>query len=160
MSQKRFVVLILALACSLFSVGGLAAQEVKASGANMFVPEIVETFTLSDGTKVNRTKSNGFIVADDPSNPLRQASMTCTGTMVESKDGKPIRSAGTCDTVDAQGDVAFYWWRYDEKNGGKWGFLGGTGKWTAVEGGGTWEPTPGFKDGRQSNNWKGTWKAK
>ena len=102
----------------------------------------------------------GFITADDPSNPLRLASMTCAGTAVTTKDGKPIRSAGTCDSVDAQGDVAFYWWRADEKNGGRWGFLGGTGKWTNVEGGGTYEPTFKWKDGREGNNWKGTWKTK
>lgn len=138
----------------------LSAQEIKGTGDNMFVPEVVETFTLTDGTTVNRMSFKGFMTADDPSNPLRRASMACTGTAVVAKDGKPIRSAGTCDSVDGDGDVAFYWWRADEKNGGRWGFLGGTGKWITVEGGGTYEPTPPWKDGRQGNNWKGTWKSK
>jgi len=158
MTKKRFVPV--GIVCvGLLVAPALSAQEVKASGSNMFVPKIVETFTLNDGTTVNRMQWSGFITADDPANPLRQASMTCSGDAVLAKDGKPIRSAGTCDSVDAQGDVAFYWWRSDDK-GGRWGFLGGTGKWVTVEGGGTYEPTPGWKDGRQGNNWKGTWKTK
>lgn len=153
------------IALSVFIVGfvliaaSASAQEVKGSGSNMFVPKIVETFTLADGTNVNRMKWEGFISADDPANPLRLASMTCSGSAVVAKDGTPIRSAGTCDSVDGQGDVAFYWWRSDAKNGGRWGFMGGTGKWATIEGGGTYEPTPGWKDGRQGNNWKGTWKT-
>ncbi len=136
-----------------------SAQEIKGSGRNMFVPEVVETFTLSDGTTVNRVSFKGFINADDPSNPLREASMVCSGTAVVAKDGAPIRSAGTCDSVDGDGDVAFYWWRSDA-SGGRWGFMGGTGKWTTVEGGGTYAPSTQYKDGRQTNTWKGTWKAK
>ncbi|HEX2798664.1 MAG TPA: hypothetical protein VHQ44_03235 [Thermoanaerobaculia bacterium] len=138
----------------------LSAQDVKASGTNMFVPKVVETFSLADGSTVSRMFFPGFITADDPSNPLRLASMTCSGTAIATKDGKPIRSAGSCDSVDKQGDVAFYWWRADDKNGGRWGFMGGTGKWANVEGGGTYEPTYEWKDGRQGNNWKGTWKTK
>lgn len=137
----------------------LSAQEIKGTGDNMFVPEVVETFTLTDGTTVNRMSFKGFMTADDPSNPLRRASMACTGTAVVAKDGKPIRSAGTCDSVDADGDVAFYWWRADG-NAGRWGFMGGTGKWTTVEGGGTYEPSTQYKDGRQTNKWKGSWKSK
>ena len=161
MSKKKLAAVGVVLVGLALFAPALSAQEVKASGTNMFVvPKVVETFTLTDGTTVSRVQQSGFITADDPSNPLRQASMTCSGTVVVAKDGKPIRSAGTCDSVDSQGDVAFYWWRSDEKNGGRWGFLGGTGKWVTVEGGGTYEPTPGWKDGRQGNNWKGTWKTK
>lgn len=161
MSKRSFAALgIVCVGLSLVAAP-LSAQEVKATGSNMFgVPKVVETFTLADGSTVNRVQQSGFLTADDPANPLRQASMTCAGTVVVAKDGKPIRSAGSCDTVDSQGDVAFYWWRADEKSGGRWGFLGGTGKWTNVEGGGTYEPTAGWKDGRQGNNWKGTWKTK
>jgi len=138
----------------------LSAQDVKASGTNMFVPKVVESFSLADGSKASRVFFSGFITADDPANPLRLSSMTCSGTTIDAKDGKPVRSAGTCDSVDAQGDVAFYWWRADEKNGGRWGFLGGTGKWSNVEGGGTYDPAFQWKDGRQGNTWKGSWKAK
>jgi hypothetical protein len=160
MSKRKVATVGIVLVGLALVAPALSAQEVKASGSNMFVPKIVETFTLTDGTTVNRMTFSGFMTADDPANPLRQASMTCTGTAVVAKDGTPVRSAGTCDSVDAQGDVAFYWWRADSKNGGRWGFLGGTGKWATIEGGGTYEPTPGWKDGRQGNNWKGTWKSK
>jgi len=160
MFQRRFVTVVVVCTALFLVASPVSAQEVKGSGMNMFAPKVVETFSLPDGTTANRMSFSGFITADDPSNPLRLASMTCTGTSVTTKDGKPVRSAGTCDSVDAQGDVAFYWWRADERNGGRWGFLGGTGKWANVEGGGTYEPTHQWKDGRQGNSWKGTWKTK
>jgi len=159
MSKKRFIAL--GVVCAGFSLvaSPLSAQEVKGSGTNMFVNKVVESFSLADSSMVSRVSSLGFITADDPSSPLRLASMTCEGTSVTTKDGKPIRGAGSCDSVDAQGDVAFYWWRIDEKNG-RWGFMGGTGKWANVEGGGTYEPAFQWKDGRTGNNWKGSWKTK
>jgi hypothetical protein len=160
MSKKNLIRLGIVCVGLALAAAPLSAQEVKASGTNMFVPKVVETFTLADGTIASRMYFPGFITADDPSNPLRLASLTCAGTSITAKDGKPIRGAGTCDSVDAQGDVAFYWWRTDEKNGGRWGFLGGTGKWANVEGGGTYEPGFQWKDGRVGNNWKGTWKTK
>lgn len=160
MSKRGFIALGIVCVGMFLVAAPLSAQEVKGSGTNMFAPKVVESFSLPDGTTANRIFFPGFITADDPSSPLRLASMTCAGTTITTKDGKPIRSAGTCDSVDAQGDVAFYWWRSDEKSGGRWGFLGGTGKWTNVEGGGTYEPTFQWKDGRMGNNWKGTWKTK
>ncbi len=157
MSPRTRVYLGVALLGLILIASGLSAQEVKGSGSNMFVPKVEETFTLADGTTVNRMEFNGFITADDPSNPLRLASMVCKGTAVVAKDGKPIRSGGSCDSVDNDGDVAFFWWR-SEGTAGRWGFLGGTGKWVTVEGGGTYEPSAAWKDGRQANKWKGSWK--
>ncbi|MGA7992344.1 MAG: hypothetical protein WCC53_12975 [Thermoanaerobaculia bacterium] len=160
MSKKNLITLGIVCVGLALATAPLSAQEVKASGTNMFVNKVNESFSLADGSTASRVSSTGFIASDDPSNPLRLASMTCTGTSITAKDGKPVRGAGTCDSVDGQGDVAFYWWRTDEKNGGRWGFLGGTGKWANVEGGGTYEPTFQWKDGRTGNNWKGTWKTK
>jgi len=160
MLKKKWFALGMVCAGLSLAVSPLSAQEVKGSGSNMFVPKVVESFSLPDGTTVNRTAFSGFMTADDPASPLRMASMTCSGAVVMGKDGKPVRSAGTCDSVDAQGDVAFYWWRSDAKSGGRWGFMGGTGKWANVEGGGTYEPTFQSTDGRQGNSWKGTWKSK
>ncbi len=37
---------------------------------------------------VNRMSFKGFITADDPSNPLPRASMTCTGNAIVAKDGR------------------------------------------------------------------------
>ncbi len=141
-----------------FGVSTSSAQEFRASGMNMFAPKINESFELADGTTANRMSLNGFIMADDPANPLRLASMTCTGTSIVRKDQTEVRSAGTCDSVDKDGDVAFYWWRHDEKSGGRWGFLGGTGKWSNVEGGGSYEQAYQWKDGRTGDTWKGSWK--
>ncbi len=150
------------LALAVLAVGAStsSAQEMKGSGMNMFAPKVNESFELADGTTANRMSWSGFMMADDPASPLRLASMTCSGFAVLRKDQVPVRSAGTCDSVDRDGDVAFYWWRHDEKGGGRWGFLGGTGKWATVEGGGTYEPAYQWKDGRSGNNWKGTWRLK
>lgn len=160
MSKAKLATVGVVLAGLSLVAPALSAQEVKAaSGSNMFVPKIEQTFALADGSTANRMTFTGFMTADDPSNPLRLASMTCTGTAIVSKDAKPIRSAGTCDSVDGDGDVAFYWWRADG-TAGRWGFMGGTGKWTNVDGGGTYEPSMTWKDGRQANKWKGSWKSK
>ncbi len=100
------------------------------------------------------------MTAADPANPLNLASMTCSGVAVLGADGAETRSAGTCDSVDADGDMAFYWWRHDGSGTGSWGFLGGTGKWTGVEGGGTYKPAYTWIDGRMGNTWEGSWKTK
>jgi hypothetical protein len=160
MSKRTVVTVVSVLAVLALGVSIASAQEVKASGVNMFVPKVNESFMLADGTTANRMTFTGFISADDPANPLHLASMTCSGTAIVRKDGTEVRSAGTCDSVDKDGDVAFYWWRHDEKNGGHWGFLGGTGKWTSVEGGGTYEPAYQWKDGRTGDTWKGSWRTK
>ncbi|MFI5166968.1 MAG: hypothetical protein ACHQQS_10135 [Thermoanaerobaculales bacterium] len=160
MSKQTVAAASLVLAVMVVGASTSSAQEVKASGINAFVPKVNESFGLADGTTANRISLVGFIMADDPSNPLRLASMTCSGTSIARKDQTEVRSAGTCDTVDKDGDVAFYWWRIDEKAGGHWGFLGGTGKWTNVEGGGTYQPTYQWKDGRTGDTWKGSWKTK
>jgi hypothetical protein len=159
MSIKKIFAGAIVLGLCGLAAPALLAQEVKASGTNMFIPKVLETFTLADGTTANRMKDMGFMTADDPANPLRQASMVCMGTVINAKDGTQIRGSGYCDSVDADGDVAFYWWRGGAK-GGNWGFMGGTGKWTNVEGGGTYEPTYLWKDGRAANSWKGSWKTK
>ena len=160
MSKQTVVTLGVLLVALAIGPSTLTAQEVKASGMNMFAPKISESFQLADGTTANRMSWSGFMTADDPANPLRLASMTCSGVAVLRADQTEVRSAGTCDSVDRDGDVAFYWWRHDEKAGGRWGFLGGSGKWANVEGGGTYEPTYQWKDGRMGNNWKGSWRTK
>jgi hypothetical protein len=160
MSKKTVVTVGVVLAVLAVGASTASAQEITASGVNMFVPKVNESFMLADGTTANRMTLTGFISADDPANPLRLASMSCSGTAIVRKDQTEARSAGTCDSVDRDGDVAFYWWRHDEKNGGHWGFLGGTGKWANVEGGGTYEPAYQWKDGRTGDNWKGSWKTK
>jgi hypothetical protein len=160
MSTKRLPIgMLLVLGTLVLAVPALTAQEVHGGGSNMFIPKTVETFTLPDGTTANRIIFKGFLLDDNPASPLHMASMVCNGTQILAKDGSPIRSAGSCDSVDAQGDVAFYWWRGGPKDG-TWGFMGGTGKWTYVEGGGTYEATQQWKDGRVANSWKGTWKTK
>ncbi len=161
MSKKRSASESIVFAGLVLIASAASAQEVKGSGTHMFVPKLVESFALADGTTSNRMTWSGFMTADDPTSPLRQSSMYCSGTAILTKDNKPVRAAGTCDAVDLQGDVVFYWWRQDDnRNGGKWGYLGGSGKWANVEGGGTWEQTQTWKDGRIANSWKGTWKTK
>ena len=151
----------LILAMVLVCIGGAiaSAAEMSGSGQNMFAPKIVESFQLPNGMMANRTLLKGFMTSDDPASPLALASMTCSGVTIVDKEGSQLSGAGTCDSVDKDGDVAFYWWRSKESSG-KWGFLGGTGKWDGVEGGGTYESAYAWADGRFGNNWKGTWTMK
>jgi hypothetical protein len=159
MSTIRFPRLVVVLGVLVLAVPTLRAQEVHGSGSNMFIPKVLQSFELPDGTTANRMTYKGFMSDQNPSSPLHLASMVCEGTTINAKDGTQMRGAGYCDSVDAQGDVAFYWWRGDGK-GGNWGFMGGTGKWSNVEGGGTYEASYLWKDGRFANNWKGSWKTK
>ncbi len=159
MSRTNVLMTAILVAGAAFVARSARATDVSGSGKNMFVNKVLETFNLADGTTANRVLSNGFIAADDPASPLYLASMTCSGMSVM-RGAVTINAAGTCDSVDSGGDVAFYWWRYDEKGGGRWGFLGGTGKWSGVEGGGTYAPAYAWKDGRTGNTWKGAWKTK
>ena len=159
MATKRFLIAGMLVAGIAIVTSSARAADVTASGKNMFVNKVLESFKLPDGTMAMRVLSSGFITADDPANPLSLASMTCSGTSVTRAEAT-VRGAGTCDSVDADGHVAFYWWRFDENGGGQWGFLGGTGKWAGVEGGGTYAPGQAWKDGRTSNTWKGSWKAR
>ncbi len=160
MLKKTVVAACIVLAVLAVGAPTSSAQEIKGSGVNVFVPKINESFMLADGTTANRMTFTGFIRADDPANPLGLSSMSCAGTAIMRKDQTEVRSAGSCDSVDKDGDVALYWWRHDEKSGGHWGFLGGTGKWTNAEGGGTYEPAYQWKDGRTGNTWQGSWKMK
>ena len=157
MSRERYLGIGVVLIALAMAATTALAGEVSGQGKNMFVPEVQETFELADGTTASRIVWAGFMSTEDPDSPLHLASMTCSGVAV-TRDDSPVRSAGSCDAIDADGDVAFYWWRHDEQSGGKWGFLGGTGKWTGVEGGGTYEPAFQWSDGRMGNLWKGTWK--
>ena len=151
----------LILAMVLVCIGGVAASaaEMSDSGQNMFVPKIIESFQLADGTTANRMLMKGFMTSDDPASPLALASMTCSGVTIVDKEGTQLSGGGTCDSVDKDGDVAILWWKSKE-SAGKWGYLGGTGKWEGVEGGGTYEAVYTWADGRFGNNWKGTWAMK
>ena len=155
--MKRFVVAVM-----LLCLGGAVplAAETSGSGHNMFVPKILESFPLADGTMANRMLMKGFMTTNDPSSPLALASMTCSGVTIVDKGGTQLSGGGTCDSVDKDGDVALYWWS-SKGSKGKWGFLGGTGKWDGVEGGGTYEGSSYvWADGRFGNNWQGTWTTK
>jgi hypothetical protein len=159
MATKRLWMAGILVAGIVLVTSSARAADVTASGKNMFVNKVLESFKLPDGNMAMRVLSSGFITADDPANPLSLASMTCSGTSVN-RGETTVRGAGTCDSVDADGHIAFFWWRFDEGSGGQWGFLGGTGKWTGVEGGGTYAPGQAWKDGRSSNTWKGSWKSR
>jgi hypothetical protein len=158
--SKRILSIGVMLVCLGLIALTAAGAEVTASGKNMFVPKIHKSFELGDGTTANRMTFSGFMTADNADNPLHLASMECSGTAVTDDAGEQVSAAGSCDSVDGDGDVAYYWWSMDRDQGGRWGFLGGTGKWVGVEGGGTYEEAYDWKDGKTGNNWKGTWKMK
>ena len=156
---KPSQILIGVLVCLAVTTLPASADEMSGSGTNMFSPKVLQEIELPDGTVASRLIFKGFMTDDTAGSPLSLASMHCSGTTIAGKDGSPISSGGTCDSVDKDGDMAFYWWRSEGMHG-KWGFLGGTGKWKGVDGGGTYEQTHMWIDGKMGNDWKGTWTMK
>ena len=50
MIKRSFVAFGIVCVGLSFVASPLSAQEVKASGTNMFIPKVVETFSLADGS--------------------------------------------------------------------------------------------------------------
>lgn len=156
---KQSLILTTVLGCLVLTALPTSAGELSGSGKNMFMPKVLSSMELADGTVASRILFKGFMTDDTEGSPLAAASMQCAGTAINDKDGAPISGGGTCDSVDADGDIAMYWWRSKGMEG-KWGFLGGTGKWKGVEGGGTYKQTYQWLDGKVGNTWQGTWTMK
>lgn len=156
---KQSLILTAVICCLVLTAIPAGAGEMSGGGQNMFMPKVMSSMELADGTVANRMLFKGFMTDRTEGSPLAVASMQCAGTTIVGKEGAPISSGGTCDSVDADGDIALYWWRA-EGTSGKWGFMGGTGKWKGVEGGGTYEQTHMWLDGKMGNTWKGTWTMK
>ena len=79
------------------------AEEVRGSGEGVYVQESLHSFNLPHGGIAQRTTSSGFILADDPGNPLHRINQNCSGTGIASSDGRNYSGSGYCDMIDASG---------------------------------------------------------
>ena len=143
-------VLFLALAT------GSPAQERSDSGDFAFVTTSSEEMSLSDGTTLVRVVQSGMVFADDSSSPLDRSATTCSGSMVMDASGAATVISGHCDAVDADGDVWTIWYAGNQ-DGGKWGYMGGTGKFATIKGSGTFSAESEWADGRGINAWECTY---
>lgn len=149
------------VALAVLGLSGVAlAADVTASGTCMHSPPIVsESVELPDGRTVQRVVNRGICVGDDAENPFDRTSQYCTGSQIVGTDGTVVSVGNICESVDADGDVA---WRWDEgtPTAGRWGSFGGSGKFEDLGGGGTWELETALPDGSAVYRWQGTVKMK
>ena len=150
---------LVAAVATLLLVAPSGAQERQDGGSFAGVPEASESYKLADGSTVDPSPSEGFLVTDDASSPLHLVDMGCTGSSVVSSDGNSSSGGGHCVIVDQGGDVIWAWWLGDQ-DGGTWGFMGGTGKFAGAQGDGTWTNDREFPSGKFINKWKMTWRVK
>ncbi|MDH3246055.1 MAG: hypothetical protein OEM26_15650, partial [Saprospiraceae bacterium] len=111
-----------------------------------------------DGMMIQRVMNRGTIIATNPADPFHLATQTCSGINIISKDGQPVESHGSCDAVDADGDI--WWLTYSNKpSGNTWQIAGGTGKYKNMTGGGTTQPlTMNQEAGMLTISYEGSWK--
>ena len=114
-----------------------------------------------DETTIQRAINRGTIISDDTAVPFHLATQTCSGTNVLGKQGQPLESHGSCDMVDADGDI--WWLSYHNQANGEntWQITGGTGKYKGMKGGGTTTPLFMSSDGKMlSISYEGKWTMK
>ena len=152
MIQTRIPALALALGALSLPA---AAAEVTGAGTVTFVGFHIGDRPVAGNQSLGQDHLRGVILADDPANPLHMAAQDCIGSGIYAPDGAED-SAGYCDMIDPEGNVAFIWYRNDGEDRA-WGFLGGTGKFAGVTGGGTTAVIGGTPDGRVVIRWQGSW---
>lgn len=136
-----------------------AAEKHTSKGHATYV-QTGESFKLPDGRSAMRQTSRGFVMTDDPNDPLNMTSQNCVGTALMTSAGAPATAYGYCDAVDRDGNVWWIWWSTAGETG-KWGFLGGTGKFDGVKGGGTTRTAAVWPaEGKLVITWDGAWETK
>ena len=148
-------VVALALCGVVVFAGMAAAEKIELKGKSTWSTVSEESMTLADGRTVTRQVLRGTAINDDPNTPLSHASQDCMFTTTTSADGKSFQSGGSCDGIDADGDVYWAYGNADE-NGGKWYYQGGTGKFEGLTGGGTYQLSLQWPDGKVMATWDGS----
>jgi len=135
------------------SLAQVQAGEIKVSGSATNANTSAEETKLPDGSTMFRFHSKGVLVADDPKSPLHLNTQDCDGMVIVSPDGNSAPGAGSCDSVDKDGDRWWMWWV--ERDGNRWGVVNGSGKFAGMTGGGTTNTILNLSD-RQTFTYEGT----
>ena len=135
------------------SLADVQAAEIKDTGTSTNVNTSSEETKLPDGSTMFRFHSKGILVDNSPTSPLNLNTQDCDGVVIIAPDGKSAPGAGSCDSVDKDGDRWWMWWV--EKDGNHWGVNNGTGKFAGMTGGGTTTTILNLPD-RQTFTYEGT----
>lgn len=152
--MRTISVFVLVICCVLVVTSLASAETYELEGASTWIPVSVDVMTLDDGRTVTRQVLKGTAINNDPDTPLSNASQDCMFTTVTTADGSSFSSGGSCDGVDADGDVYWAIGTATEK-GGTWKYIGGTGKFEGLEGGGTYQLALEWPDGKVMATWDG-----
>lgn len=162
MVRMRKMLAVSVAVAAVLAVGALPgnAGETHTSKGTAVYVQSGEPYELSNGQAVVQQVSKGFVLADDPTDPLHMSSQNCVGTSLVTAEGMPGKGYGYCDGVDAEGHMWWIWWS-SEGRAGKWGFMGGTGPFEGVTGGGTTTVTAVWpEEGKYAIAWDGSWETK
>ena len=139
----------------LFVATSVSAQDsYTTTGGVALSQKVIAKTTLPGGSMLVETHSKGFIWTDDEA-VGGNGSLNCYASNIMGAEGMPASGSGTCQNIDADGDV--WWVTYDGGMEGMWNYTGGTGKYVGVDGGGTWKNAQGYADMKIINTWEGSW---
>jgi len=153
---RRQITVLLVLAFLSAGVPPVSAQQTSGGGHVLLVPSPPTSTAMPDGRTVMYVHVDGFVTADEASNPFGPATQSCSGTVVAAPGGASAEGHGYCDGVDTDGDVWWIWWS-ETPAGGRWGIIAGTGKFQGMKGGGTTNRIAEWPDGRYMVRWEGSW---
>ena len=151
----------LVFAMLLFTTQTILAQSGSVAG-HVSYHELYSTSTNGDkGTVIQQAINVGTIVSQNAKSPFHLSKQTCSGTNILNAQGQPLEAAGSCDVIDAEGDIC--WMTYHNKPNGEnvWEIVGGTGKYQNMSGGGTTTPISMSPDGKMLTiTYEGSFKMK
>ena len=82
---KQSLILTAVICCLVLTALPAGAGEMSGGGQNMFMPKVMSSMELADGTVANRMLFKGFMTDETEGSPLAVASMQCAGTTIVGK---------------------------------------------------------------------------
>jgi len=122
-----------------------AAGEIAAEGVAIFTNTTNRRSDLANDRTMLTIVQKGILDDRDAKSPLHLSQQDCSGT-VYSVQKNPPYGAGSCVTVDRDGDAWWLSWTSDGEKGGSWTAIDGIGKYKGVAGGGTTRYLLNLKD--------------
>ena len=104
------------------------AQAEQCSGYDVLVSQVSETTELSKGHTITVVRAHSMIVTDNPSDKYNLTIGECSGSIVNTPDGKAT-GTGACARRDKDGDTySLEWGIAPGAERGTWKTVAGTGK--------------------------------